>query len=98
MHKSGKIRKDKIGKIRSLSRFMTSQPRKQTIAIYIMSNISRSKGNQTMKFGQLIEHKLRNIFFCKIMHKNVLENLLLGYIFHHQRAFIEVNIAIFLEG
>ena len=26
-----------------------------------MSNISRSKGNQTMKFGQLIEYNMRNI-------------------------------------
>ena len=42
-----------------------------------MSNISRSKSNQSMKFGQLIEHKLRNICFCKIMQRNVLENLLL---------------------
>ena len=56
---------------------MTSQPGKQTIVTYIMSYISRSKSNQSMKFGQLIEHKLRNIFFCKIMHRNVLENLFL---------------------
>ena len=41
---------------------MTSQPGQQTIAIYILPNISRSKGNQAMKFGQLIEYKLRNIF------------------------------------
>ena len=30
---------------------MTSQPGKQTIAIQILPNISRSKGNQTIKFG-----------------------------------------------
>ena len=35
---------------------MTSQPGQQTIAI-ILSNISRSKGNQTTKFGQVIEDK-----------------------------------------
>ena len=29
-------------------------PGKQTIAIHILPNISRRKGNQTMKFGQLI--------------------------------------------
>ena len=29
---------------------MTSQPRKQTTAINIMLNVSRSKGNQAMKF------------------------------------------------
>ena len=30
-----------------------------------MSNISRSKVNQTMKFGQLIEYNMRNIFVEK---------------------------------
>ena len=32
------------------------------MAIHIMPNISRSKGNQTMKLGQLIEYNKRNIF------------------------------------
>ena len=32
---------------------MTSQPGLQTIAIHILRNVSQSKGNQTMKFGQL---------------------------------------------
>ena len=41
---------------------MASQPGEQTIAIHILPNISRSKGNQTIKFGQLIECKMRNIF------------------------------------
>ena len=41
---------------------MTEQPGKQTIAIHIFSYISRSKGNQTVKFGQLIEYNMRNIF------------------------------------
>ena len=41
---------------------MTSQLGKQTIAIRILSNISRSKDNRTMKFGHLIKYKLRNIF------------------------------------
>ena len=45
--------------------FMTSQPGYQTIVIHILPNISRSKGNQTMKFGQLIECKMRNILFEK---------------------------------
>ena len=34
---------------------MTSEPGQQTIAIDILPNISRGKGNHTMKFGQLIE-------------------------------------------
>ena len=44
---------------------MTSQPGKQTVAIYILPNISRSQGNQAMKFGQLIEYDKRNIFLQK---------------------------------
>ena len=35
------------------------------IVIHILPNISRSKGNQTMKFGQLIEWNTRNIFLEK---------------------------------
>ena len=30
-----------------------------------MPNISRSKGNETMKFGELIVYKMRNIFLEK---------------------------------
>ena len=41
---------------------MTSQRSQQTVVIYILFNISRSKSNQTMTFGQLIECNLRNIF------------------------------------
>ena len=44
---------------------MSSQPGKQTIAIHISSNMSRSKDNQEMKFGQLIECNMRNIFLEK---------------------------------
>ena len=41
---------------------MTSQPGYQTIAMHILSNISRIKGNQVMKFDQLLEYNIRNIF------------------------------------
>ena len=41
---------------------MTSQPGQQTIAIYIESNISRSKTDQTIKFFQLLEYNMRTIF------------------------------------
>ena len=41
---------------------MLSQRGLQTIAIHILPNISRSKNNQAMKFGQSIEYN-RNIFF-----------------------------------
>ena len=44
---------------------MTSQRGRQTIAIHILLNISRSKSNQAMKFGQLIEYNMRNIFIEK---------------------------------
>ena len=44
---------------------MTSQPGEKTIAIRILGIISRSKDNQTMKFGQLIECYMRNIFLEK---------------------------------
>ena len=42
-----------------------SQPGKQTIAIHILPNISRIKGNQIMKFCQLIEYTMKNIFLEK---------------------------------
>ena len=44
---------------------MTSQTIQQIIIIHIFSNISRSKGNQTIKFGQLIEYNMKNIFLEK---------------------------------
>ena len=44
---------------------MTSQPGKQTIAVHTLPSISRSKSNQTIKFGRLIEHNIRNIFLEK---------------------------------
>ena len=44
---------------------MTSQPGEKTIAIHKFTNITRSKGYQTMKFGQLIEYNMRNIFLEK---------------------------------
>ena len=36
-----------------------------TILIHILPNILRSKDNQTMKFGQLTEWNMRNIFLEK---------------------------------
>ena len=44
---------------------MTSQIGKQTIAVHILPNISESKGNQRMKFGQLIEYNMRIILLKK---------------------------------
>ena len=39
-----------------------SQSGSQTITIHIMANISQSKGNQAMKFGQVTEYNKANIF------------------------------------
>ena len=44
---------------------MTSEPGKQTIAMHILPFISRSKDNQRVKFGQLIEYNMRKIFLEK---------------------------------
>ena len=41
---------------------MTLQHGEQTIAIHILPNISRHKGNLTMKICQLIEYNMGNIF------------------------------------
>ena len=44
---------------------MMSQAGQQMITMHILSNISRSKGNQAMEFGQLREYNMRNIFLEK---------------------------------
>ena len=53
---------------------MTSQNGKQTIVIQVLPNISRSKRNQRMKFGQLIDYN-RELFLLKNDTKNVVEKL-----------------------
>ena len=56
---------------------MTSQTTgKQKITTHIFPNISRSKGNLAMKFGQLTEYT-REIFFLRNHTQNVLEKLIL---------------------
>ena len=42
---------------------MTPQTCQQTIVIDIFLIISRSKGNQTMKFGQFIKYENRYVLF-----------------------------------
>ena len=44
---------------------MTLQIGQKIIAIHILSNISKVKGNRTMKFGRLIEYNMRNTFLEK---------------------------------
>ena len=48
---------------------MMSQPGKQTITMHILPNISESKSNQIMKFGQFIEYNKKNIFLLKLCRK-----------------------------
>ena len=48
---------------------MMSQTGQQIITIYISHNISKSKGNQAIKFGQLIKYNTRKIFIQNIMQK-----------------------------
>ena len=55
-----------IRKIRLTSKFMSSQPGLKTVAIHLLPNISQIKGNQTKKFGQLIEYNKRNFFLEKL--------------------------------
>ena len=47
--------------LRLISKFMMLQTGQHIIVIHILPNISRIKGNQTMEFGQLTEHNMRNI-------------------------------------
>ena len=44
---------------------MMPQTGYQTIAKNILCNISRNKGNQRMKYGQVLEYNMRNIFHKK---------------------------------
>ena len=55
-----------IGKIRVNSNFMASQLGKQTLAINILPNISKSKGNKIMKFGLFIKYNKKNSFLQKL--------------------------------
>ena len=54
-----------IRKITLISKFVTSHHEKRTIAIHILHNILRSKGDQTIKFGQLTEYDMRKILLEK---------------------------------
>ena len=45
-------------KAKLISNFITSQPGKQTIAVHILLNTSRSKSNETMKFSLKIKFSI----------------------------------------
>ena len=44
---------------------MMSQTVKQIFAVHILPNNSRSKSNQTMKFGQITKYSMRKTFSFK---------------------------------
>ena len=48
---------------------MRPEPDKKTIPAHLFPIMSRSKGNQAVKFGQLIEYNIRNIFVEKFYTK-----------------------------
>ena len=54
-----------IRKISLISKYVTSRPGSHIIQIHILTNISRTKCNQAMKFGQLIVCDMWNIFLNK---------------------------------
>ena len=58
IYKNGLIRKARL-----ISKFMTSQTGSQTIVIHMLPNIARSKGNQTIKFDQLIGRNYSQTLF-----------------------------------
>ena len=54
---------------------MTSQAGSQKVSIHIMANIWRIKGNQTRKFGHLIEYNIKKIFVEKSYTKCVRDTI-----------------------
>ena len=58
---------------------MTSKPGEQTIAMHILPNISRGKGNQKIKLCELIKYNMRSIFLEKSYTKFVGETTSRSY-------------------
>ena len=83
--------KDLIRKIRLVSKFVTSQPGKQTIVIRILPNALRGKGNQTMKFGQLIEYNIIKNFLQKSYTKRGGETIPRPFSKSRNRAYLRIS-------
>ena len=89
LDKKAEKKLDKKAEILKL-KFMTSQTGQQIITIHILSNISRIKSNQTMKFGNLIEYN--RILFLKNHTQNVVEKLVSDPSIKNQNwAYLYVN-------
>ena len=69
---------------------MTSQSGTQTVTKIILSGISKTKGNRTMKFGHLIQHYVKKIFFFKNPAESEAERLVPGLFFFF-KAIYEVK-------
>ena len=68
---------------------MASQTGKPIITIHILPKISKSKGNQAMKFGQLIEYK--KIFFSKNQAKHEAGRLVPDFFLLFKKALYKVK-------
>ena len=77
-------------KIRLISKFITPQYGEQRIKIHILTNISRSKGNQILKFGQGKQCSKRNIFF-KNYGENEAGRLIADLFLFFKKPIFEVN-------
>ena len=54
-----------IKKLRLIPKYLASSTGKEIIPIHILFNITRSKDNQKMKFGQLVKYNVRKVFMQK---------------------------------
>ena len=71
---------------------MTSQPGQQIITIHILHDVSRSKDNQTMKFGKLTEYDKRNISI-KNHAENEAERLVPDLFLYFRKVLFEVKVS-----
>ena len=62
---------DWIRKLRLVLKFMTSETGQQIIAMHVLPYISRSKGNQAVKFDQLTKYGMRNIILKNLAETEV---------------------------
>ena len=74
-------------KLRLTSKFKTPQIGQLIVAIHTLPDISRSKSNQTIKLGQLIEYNVRNIF-SKIVQKNEAKRLIPDFFLFFKKDFM----------
>ena len=76
--------------LKLISKLIASQPGSQTVIIQVLPNISRRKGNQTTKLGQVIVYNKKNKFFFKIHAENEIRKLVLDFFsfFFFEKSFI----------